>query len=294
MLFGVELEFFLLEPNGFPALGTAIDLVTIASKRGLTAVPELGSFQIELNPGPWPLTKAGRNAGLAQLRAEVATLGHLAKERGLELSQAGFVSAISREMLEDVAFFTGLDRYLASSRYFRNNFACLALEDGSTLEFPGETAVACINELHVHVQLQDDASTIRLFNKLNESGIALARTFLGTPRIDGKLFAQGQSTMTLFEQANSEYDASGTVKRVGFLDRPIDSYQDYSAIVEGFAPIPTERGYLSQESTVYFWVRLRGKPGTLRIEYRPPEMSEVWETTILDFLAEVDEMRRLP
>lgn len=284
MRFGVELEFSLLDAEGSPALGTASHLSDVASAAGLSSVPELGSFQIELNPGPWPLTKAGVEAGLAELRNQVHRLRGLASADGLVLCSSGLLPRISPGLVEDERLFTPSKRFRASRQYFRNSSARLLLSDGSSILFPGESAVACINEVHVHVQLQDDARTIALLNFLNSRGYDLARSFLHPLQVNGLALAPGQSTMTLFEQANGEADSSGTMNRVGFLPEPIESFEDYERVVHRFPAIPCDRGYLPAESTVYFWVRLRGKPGALRVEYRPPEMSEHWEASVLRFL----------
>jgi hypothetical protein len=68
--FGIELEFFLLDDDDLPAIGATQRVTDRWFLHGWDhpPVPELSSFQIELNPGPWPLTPTGLEAALNYIR----------------------------------------------------------------------------------------------------------------------------------------------------------------------------------------------------------------------------------
>ena len=116
----------------------------------------------------------------------------------------------------------------------------------------------------------------------------LAKRFLVQHVVNGKLLAEACTTMELFSQANGEYDRSGTLRRVGFLPFPICNYKEYLDYVARFEVVPVltplERS-LNPLGAVYFWVRVRGEPGNLRVEYRPMNMSSDWRSSIETFLS---------
>ena len=68
------------------------------------------------------------------------------------------------------------------------------------------------------------------------------------------------------------------------MTNSISSFSEYQNIVESFTPIPylstNNNNFLGLESTIYFWVRLRGYPGNLRVEYRPFDMNKNWENNV--------------
>ncbi len=290
MTFGVELEFFLLDAAGEPAIDSTLDVIRLWRSRQLphTPVAELGSFQIELNPGPWPLTRAGVERALAELRRDVNRLCECAAELGYSVCADPLLPRISAAQLAAPALLGHDPRSRATSSYFRASRATVAFAAGGHFVFPGETVLACLNEIHIHVQATDDASTLGLFNRFNSRGRELIRAFQTPIRLNGSLLAPSCTTMQLFEEADGEPNRTGTLRRVGFLPYPLRSFADYRRAVESFRPIPCpelDPPFLDLESSVWFWTRLRGLPGSLRVEFRPMDMAHDWEERVR-FLAE--------
>ncbi len=183
-------------------------------------------------------------------------------------------------------FVTNHSRYHSFAAYFGSHSATLCLDDGTSLYFPGERAIACINAIHVHISMGSRQATEALFCELNGKGLEFARQFQERPVVNGARARGAFPTMSLFEQSNSEASMNGQLNRVGFLPAWIRTYRDYLAAVHAFPPIPTQDGRdtLPREGTVYFWVRLRGKGDAYRLEYRPMDMCVRWEERIRAFL----------
>ncbi len=283
--FGIELEFFLLDRAGYPAFGATARAIRRWREHGWPnpPVPELGSFQIELNPGPWPLDDAGLAAGLAELARDVERLGACAAELGLVLCSTALVPRVLPAQLADRALLADNPRSRATSSYFAHRGAVAEFADGTRLAFPGETVLACLNEIHIHVRLPDDARTIELFNAFNEHGDEIVRPYQSPLAINGKTLDPGCTTMRLFAQSDGELNRSGELRRVGYLPGPIRSAADYRRAVASFRPIPaphSEPPYLELESSVWFWTRLRGAPGALRVEFRPMDMGPDWPARV--------------
>jgi methyltransferase family protein len=283
--FGIELEFFLLDSDGYPAFGSTDRVIRLWLARGWPnpPVPELGSFQIELNPGPWPLSAAGIETALAELGRSVGHLEACAADLGLTVCTTPIVPLVSRAHLGDPALLTHNARSRATSSYFVGRAAVAAFADGDELVFPGETILACLNEIHIHVQLENDETTIKLFNSFNRYGEQIVQPFQYPIALNGKYLAAGCTTMDLFAQADGESSRDGTLRRVGFLDRPVRSLDDYDAALAGFDPIPCpelDPPFLPLDRSVWFWTRLRGETGALRVEFRPMDMGHDWRERV--------------
>jgi hypothetical protein len=123
--FGIELEFFLLDDDNFPALGATQRVIEQWRLRGYDRppVPELSSFQIELNPGPWPLTPEGLKTALAEAEQLVQRLNECACLEGVRLSSAAFIPNIAERHLHSKDYFTSDVKLSASARHFKNRRA---------------------------------------------------------------------------------------------------------------------------------------------------------------------------
>ena len=284
--FGVELEFSILEPDGKLALMSSPYIVDKYISKELNITTELGSFQIELNPGPWDLSRTGIMSGIKNLKDQVDLLEKVVRKEGFRLSSLTMPVIIDNEVLNSKNFFTKSDRYLATAKYFSSRGSKIHFKDSSNIILKGEQAVALINEIHIHIRLSDAKSNLQLFNILNKQGYNLARNFLSHITINGKELSDECTTMHLFECANGEYDKNNHFRRVSFLPYEISNYSEYLSICEGFNRIPILDGksFLPIEDTVYFWVRLRGDKDDFRIEYRCIDMTYNWESTIIKFL----------
>ncbi|MBV9759650.1 MAG: hypothetical protein JO340_03710 [Acidobacteriaceae bacterium] len=285
MTFGVELEFFLLDGAGYPAMHSTAEVIRLWQLRAYPNMPaaELGSFQIELNPGPWPLTKRGINLALTELRQDAAHLHECAVQLGYQVCAAPVVPRVRPDQLRDPSLLAPNARSRATSSYFANSRATVLFEDGEKFVFPGETVLACLNEIHIHVQPAADAAALRLFNEYNRRGHEPVRPYQMPIEFNGRLLDSSCTTMRLFEEADGEWNRSGTLRRVGFVPYAIESFTEYRRAIDTFERIPcpeSDPPFLELESSVWFWTRLRGRPGSLRVEFRPMDMGADWEDRV--------------
>lgn len=289
--FGIELEFFLLDHDDFPVFGATQRIIDRWLLRGYDRppVPELSSFQIELNPGPWPLTPVGLEAALAETEQLVQRLDECAYLEGVRLSRAAFIPKITERHLQAEAYFTSDPKLSASSRHFKGRRATVEFEDGSLLVFPGESVVGCINEIHIHVRHATDEQTLRYYNYLNNERDALWAEFKAPLVLNGKRLKPGCDTIHLFSQANGEMNIVGDLCRIGYLPMEIKSADQYLRLAASFTPIVVDESTAATmpiERALWFWVRLQGVPGSLRIEYRPTEMGDNWSARVRHLFAD--------
>jgi hypothetical protein len=252
-------------------------------------VPELSSFQIELNPGPWPLTPTGLETALAELERLVQWLDECARMESVRLSSAALIPRISERHLCSDQYFTSDPKLSASSRHFRNRGATVEFEDGSSLIFPGESVVGCINEIHIHVRQRTDNETLRYYNYLNRAREALCAQFTAPLMLNGRRLKAGCSTTHLFSQANGEMNIAGDLCRIGYLPMEIKSLDQYLRLAASFTPIVVDENtgdLMPIERALWFWVRLQGFPGSLRVEYRPMEMGDNWSARVQQLFAD--------
>jgi len=278
-LFGIEVEFYIVDQNDFPVLNSneIVKNVCIEFDSSLSIVQELSSFQIEINPGPWELNNSGLNQCINELKYHYSILKNVVSKYGWHLCEYLTPRKITQNIINHSDYYTKGERYQASSSYFSNRKDVVLKNNDVELIFPGESIIGCINEIHIHVQLQSDSKTIELFNYLNKKGVKLVDKF-SQPIIFNNVIYNKYNSYTLFELANGEYNSEGTVNRVGNIPFKINSYKEYQKTLNTFNSIPyiNKNDYLDIESTVYFWTRLRNKPNNLRVEFRPMEMGINW------------------
>ena len=276
--FGIEVEFYILDPKDYPALNSNqfIKEKCLEIDPKLSIVQELSSFQIEINPGPWPLTESGLKQCLIDLQHHYKILGEVVQKQNLKLCNTLMPANLTQDIIYNSDFFTKNTRYKASSNYFKQRKDIVLQNETSMMRFPGEAIIGCINEVHIHAQMTNDLQTIRLFNYLNTKGLGLTKCYNQEIKINGHRFSNFDS-IELFTLANGEWNSDKTQYRVGNLNGNIANYEDYESILKSFNKIPFDnQSFLDLESTVYFWTRLRGKPENLRVEFRPMEMGEDW------------------
>lgn len=289
--FGIELEFFLLDNDDFPALGATRRVIDRWLLCGYEKppVPELSSFQIELNPGPWPLTPRGLEASLLECEQLIQRLDECANLEGVRLSSLAFIPKITDQHLRDKNYFSADPKLSASSRYFKNRRAIVEFEDGSTFVFPGESVVGCINEIHIHVRLVSDEKTLDYYNYLNRARDTVCSEFKAPLMLNEKYSRPGCDSVYLFTQANGEMNPAGNLCRIGYLQTAITSMEQYLALAASFTPIvvnDSTNATMPIEQAVWFWVRLRGPSGSLRAEYRPTEMGPNWRVRVQRLFAD--------
>ncbi len=278
-LFGIEVEYFIVDSCGFPVLNsnTLIKNECLKIDPELSITEELSSFQIEINPGPWILNDDGLNKCISELNHHYSIIKSSVSKYGWYLCEYLTPKIITQKLINHSDYYTNGERYQASSSYFLNREDIILKSQDSILLFPGESIIGCINEIHIHVQLQSDDRTLKLYNYLNNEGIKLVEKF-SQPIIFNNINYKNYNSFTLFKLANGEYNIERSVNRVGNIPFQINSYEDYKKILNSFNLIPytNKEGFLDIESTVYFWTRLRNKPNNLRVEFRPMEMGVNW------------------
>jgi hypothetical protein len=292
--FGIELEFFLLDEDDFPVLGATQRVIDRWLLRGYDhpPVPELSSFQIELNPGPWPLTPPGLEMAISEMERLVGRLDECAFSEGVRLSRAAFIPRITGRHLHSHEYFTSDPKLSASSRHFKNHRAVVKFEDGSSLVFPGESVVGCINEIHIHVRHDTDEQTLRYYNYLNRARDALWAEFKAPLVLNGKRLEAACDTVQLFTQANGEMNIAGDLCRIGYLPMDLESIDQYLQLARSFKPIMVDASTAEMmpiERALWFWVRLQGALGSLRVEYRPTEMGDDWQVRVRRLFADAHE-----
>src|SRR4029077_7391284 len=117
---------------------------------------------------------------------------------------APFIPKITDRHLHAENYFTSDTKLSASSRHFKNRCATAKFEDGTSLVFPGESVVGCINEIHIHVRQATDEQTLRYYNYLNRSRDTLCAEFKAPIVLNGKRLSVDCDTIGLFSQANGE------------------------------------------------------------------------------------------
>jgi len=276
--FGIEVELYIVDQEGYPVLNS----YKLVSKESLKVDPmlkitnETSSFQIEINPGPWSLNSIGLNECIDNLKHHLRIIDHVVELHNWKLCTTLMPRKLSQDIINHPDYTTKSPRYYAFAKYFTKNNDVILKSDELTLTFPGEMILGCINEIHIHAQLSSDDQNIDLFNYLNFHGLNLTKRFNQPIEINNNLFKDIDSLL-LFEQANGEWNHDHSLKRVGNLPQEIKNYLEYQIILDSFEKIPfDEESYLEQESSIYFWTRLRGVPGDLRVEFRPMEMGEDW------------------
>lgn len=276
--FGIEVEFYIVDKNGYPVLSSNETVRKDCSRINpeLKIVNELSSFQIEINPGPWDLDDDGLRKGINELQCHYNILKEVVEIHGWNLCETLMPVNITQEIIDHPDFFSKESRFNASATYFKNRDDIVLQNTSSYLRFPGETIIGCINEIHMHIQLLDDYQTVALYNYLNFNGLELTKQFNEQIKLGSHLFIN-ENSIKLFEKANGEWNKDKSVFRVGNLPIGLKNHTEYNRILETFEKIPLSLNTdLDLESTVYFWTRLRGNPDNLRVEFRPMEMGKNW------------------
>jgi len=169
-------------------------------------------------------------------------------------------------------------RFASTTKYFENHKAVLCPGTSHRFILPGETAVACINEIHIHVQYADEAETLNAFNNINKRKEATLEGYITALECPMEGCTQSTTTMALFCAANNELCMNNEINRVGWYPHHLKDYGAYWESLASFRPIPyftAPSRCLELEGTVYFWARLRNAAQP-RIEFRPMDMGPDW------------------
>jgi len=227
-LFGLEIEFSLLDKSGKFSFGSAESMSNVLSE--FNVVPEFGSFQIEINPPP---KKLGNNAfqelyqKMQKIREKMESFGEI---NGMELLPIGIPFYIDPLFYKKKRYITQKQRYLISSSYFQKENkkgAALSFIDGNNFYLPGNSSLSIINELHIHIQALNVKDLIHLFNYSQMITAPLVSLGANSGITNGKELINKEHQIAIFEQAEGLYDGAENVPRVGLFPGYINSIDDF-------------------------------------------------------------------
>ena len=202
--FGIEVEFYIVDKNGYPILNSnnLIKEKCLKYDTTLCLVQELSSFQIEINPGPWDLSEKGLKICLSELNRHVNILEESVTSQGWKLSKSLMPKKITQDIINNSEYFTKNKRFLASINYFKKRENIILKTSKQNLCFSGEKIIGCINEIHIHAQLSDDSDTLKLFNYLNYRGLDLIKKYNQSIIINGSTFEDDCDSLSLFKNSS--------------------------------------------------------------------------------------------
>jgi hypothetical protein len=133
-----------------------------------------------------------------------------------------------------------------------------------------------------------DEQTLAYYNYLNRARDALWAEFKAPLVLNGKRLKPGCDTIRLFTEANGEMNVAGDLCRIGYLPMEIVTLDQYLNLASSFTPIVIDAtgAVMPIDRAVWFWVRLQGAPGNLRVEYRPTEMGKNWSARVRHLFAD--------
>lgn len=279
--FGVELEFSIVDPSFMPMLGTA---EAVWRQRGGFAVEqELGSFQIETNPPPEVLAPGAFHRLHQTLAATVAAMEESCAGLGGGLLPIGLAPCLPPALFNAPGFFTQTDRYRASAAFSRRHRqeARIQFERRPSMILPIGSAVALINELHVHVEALSAEEIGLLFEAAQDITPLLTALGANSGWFDGERLQYVDHQVRLFAECEARPKDPRGAERVGFYPRPFEGLADYFDWTAAF-PLWVEVDesqprsiHQAIEKGYYGWVRLRLEDTpqpSLRVELRVPSV----------------------
>jgi len=278
-LFGLEIEFTLLDKSGKFSFGSAEIMSDALSE--FHVVPEFGSFQIEMNPPPKTL---GSNAFqelyqyLQKIREKMELFGD---KNDMDLLPIGIPFHIDPLFYKKYNYNTQKQRYLISSNYFQKENkkgAAISFIDGNYFYLPGNSSLSIINELHIHLQALNINDLIHLFNYSQMITAPLVSLGANSGITNGKELKNREHQISIFEQAEGLYDGAPNVPRVGLFPGYIHSIDDFFHAILLFKPFyfpeneSEEAAFEIMLGKYFGWTRIRVgyEPyPNIRIEFRP-------------------------
>ena len=273
-LFGIEVEFSII--NNQNKLQPNFAELLSKQESNHYIVPELGSYQIEINPPPLPLTNDCFNNLYNTIQQSRRILEKNAKQHHVEIIPIGLPFFIHSDLFQNlIQNFTQKNRYLVSAHYFgehNKDGLYVPYKKGDGFLLPGDTGVTLINELHVQLQSLNIEDLINLFNYsqlITAPFICIA---------NGYELTNIEQQIEIFENSEGLFDGKPGFPRVGLFPSYIHSLDEYMEVALSFKPLyyPIDE----KESTAfdvmlgiyYCWTRIRyGITPTshFRIEFRP-------------------------
>jgi len=279
-LFGIEVEFSII--NNKNKLQPMFSELLSEKISDHYIVPELGSYQIEINPPPLPLIKGCFNSFYNTLQQSRTLLEKNAKQHQVEIIPIGIPFYIQSDLFQNLnQNFTQKNRYLVSAHYFgdyNKDGLFVPYKNGDGFLLPGDTGVTIINELHVQIQSLNIEDLMNLFNYSQLITAPFICLGANSGITNGLELTNIEHQIEIFEKSEGVFDGKPGFPRVGFFPSYIHSLDEYIDIALSFKPLyyPTdEEGSTAFDLMLgiyYGWTRIRyGITPTphFRIEFRP-------------------------
>jgi hypothetical protein len=227
---GLELEFYLVDKAGYPAMTNADVLATIADEAWGT---ELGKFNIELAGQPELLTSGVFTSMQASLSAILAQVGNRVEPTGTRLAMIGILPSLREEDVnEDAISFNPryklLNDQILAARGEEMRIMIEGGQDRLLTYVDSILAEAACTSLQCHLQVSPET-----FANYWNAAQAIAGIQVAVGANSPYLFGQElwrETRITLFEQATDtrpeELREQGVRPRVWFGDRWITSVFD--------------------------------------------------------------------
>lgn len=303
-LVGIEVEFSILDSKNHLHPNKSNFFSSLAP--GHPIVPELGSYQIEINPEPFTLDKTTFKRLYDELQKARNELDKIASDHNSEVIPIGLPFFLETSFLEKPDIITDKNRYLVSADYFgglNQNGTKVGYHDGGFLVLPGDSGVTVINELHVQLQALDLTDLVKLFNYSQMITAPFITIGANSGITNGKQLEYNEQQIDIFEKSEGVFDGVKGVPRVGMFPGYISTISDFIEVALSFKPLyyPDDKSSLTAFELMlgiyYSWTRIRhGLEPTphWRIEFRPfssqPTMienialSELYVKTLLDLI----------
>lgn len=277
-MFGVEVEFSLVDEEGNLRVGLAERISRELSE--LPVVPELGSYQIEVNPLPTELKEGSFSQLHSNLRDIIRQMKSVGERFNSLLLPIGIPLSLDETFFNRRGIYSDKERYRISAEFSRRygKGSSIRFEDQSRLFLPEGSGVTIINELHTHLQATSAEDVIHLFNYSQMLAPLFVSLGANSGMTNGKKLLNLEHQIRIFEECEGFFDGEKDVPRVGLFPGYIKTLDDYFNVALSFRPLYAPKDNSSAEAfelmlgTYYAWTRIRhGTEPTphVRIEFRP-------------------------
>ena len=279
-LFGIEVEFSII--NNENKLQPGFSETLSHDLANYNVVPELGSYQIEINPPPLKLENNCFQKLYQILQQSRSMLEEKASNHAVQIVPIGLPFFIHDTLFTKLMNnFTQKNRYLVSAKYFGNfnqEGVFVPYKHSGGFLLPGDTGVTVINELHVQVQALNVPDLINLFNYSQMITAPLVCLGANSGITNGKELKNIEQQIEIFEKSEGVYDGLTDYPRVGLFPGYIQSLYEFMNVALSFKPLyyPSDGQAVTAFDLMlgiyYSWTRIRyGLTPTphFRIEFRP-------------------------
>jgi len=276
---GMELEFSIIDKKNILKPGLAKKISDSTSNYHI--VPELGSYQIEINPPPLKIeSKVFHNLYKIFQNSRIR-LQEISSNYNANVIPIGLPFYLGKKFFKNDGIYTDKKRYVTSAEYFggmNKKGTEIMFKDGTKLILPGASGVSVINELHIQLQAINIHDLVRLFNYSQMITAPFVAIGANSGITNGKELVDLDHQIKIFERTEGILDGFPGFPRTGLFPGYIKSMDEFFDVALSFKPIhyPLDgRGYTAFDlmlGTYFAWTRIRHgiipKPH-MRIEFRP-------------------------